>query len=102
MKLMALLSRPSPLMPAKAGIQYFAKNWVPAFAGTSGLIRYGDRRRGKRLAVGREREFRAGLALQLVAAHLDHLGDHESLRRHVDHREIRVDAADAAHRGERQ
>ena len=24
-----------PLMPAKAGIQRFAKNWVPAFAGTS-------------------------------------------------------------------
>ena len=24
-----------PLMPAKAGIQRFAKSWVPAFAGTS-------------------------------------------------------------------
>jgi hypothetical protein len=23
----------SPLMPAEAGIQYFAKNWVPAFRG---------------------------------------------------------------------
>ena len=28
----------SPLIPAKAGIQYFAKNWVPAFAGTSGRM----------------------------------------------------------------
>jgi hypothetical protein len=27
---------PIPLMPAKAGIQCFAKNWVPAFARTSG------------------------------------------------------------------
>ena len=26
----------TPLMPAEAGIQRFAKNWVPAFAGTSG------------------------------------------------------------------
>ncbi|MEA2937531.1 MAG: tungstate transport system substrate-binding protein [Alphaproteobacteria bacterium] len=28
-----------PLMPAKAGIQCLAKNWVPAFAGTSGTRR---------------------------------------------------------------
>jgi hypothetical protein len=25
-------------MPAKAGIQHFAQNWVPAFAGTSGAF----------------------------------------------------------------
>jgi hypothetical protein len=25
-----------PLIPAKAGIQRLEKNWVPAFAGTSG------------------------------------------------------------------
>ena len=24
-------------MPAKAGIQFLAKHWVPAFAGTSGV-----------------------------------------------------------------
>ena len=30
----------SPLMPAKAGIQFLAKYWVPAFAGTSGSNRY--------------------------------------------------------------
>ena len=34
----ALRDAPSPLIPAKAGIQRFAKNWVPAFAGTSGRI----------------------------------------------------------------
>jgi hypothetical protein len=28
--------RHTPLIPAKAGIQRLAKNWVPAFAGTSG------------------------------------------------------------------
>jgi hypothetical protein len=26
----------TPFMPAKAGIQSVAKDWVPAFAGTSG------------------------------------------------------------------
>jgi hypothetical protein len=26
-----------PLIPAKAGIQFFNKVWVPAFAGTSGI-----------------------------------------------------------------
>ena len=25
-----------PLVPAKAGTQYLAKNWIPAFAGMSG------------------------------------------------------------------
>ena len=29
-----------PIMPAKAGIQHLAKDWVPAFAGTSGSKRY--------------------------------------------------------------
>jgi hypothetical protein len=27
-------------MPAKAGIQFFGQYWVPAFAGTSGVIGY--------------------------------------------------------------
>ncbi|MEA2929991.1 MAG: hypothetical protein QOG38_2419, partial [Hyphomicrobiales bacterium] len=32
--MLARLIQP-PLIPAKAGIQFFAKDWVPAFAGTS-------------------------------------------------------------------
>jgi hypothetical protein len=27
-----------PLVPAKAGTQFFAKHWMPAFAGMSGSI----------------------------------------------------------------
>jgi hypothetical protein len=27
---------PYPLVPAKAGTQFFAKHWMPAFAGMSG------------------------------------------------------------------
>jgi hypothetical protein len=27
---------PLPLVPAKAGTQFFAKHWMPAFAGMSG------------------------------------------------------------------
>src|SRR5262249_42657763 len=30
-----------PLMPARAGIQLIMRTWVPAFAGTSGLIYFG-------------------------------------------------------------
>jgi hypothetical protein len=26
-----------PLVPAKAGTQFFAKHWIPAFAGMSGV-----------------------------------------------------------------
>ena len=33
---------------------------------------------------------------------VDHLAHHEALRRHVDHRQIRVDPADAFHRRQRQ
>jgi hypothetical protein len=30
-------SSPHPLVPAEAGTQCLAKNWIPAFAGMSGI-----------------------------------------------------------------
>ena len=43
----AITKRPTPTIPAKAGIQINA-SWIPAFAGMVGLARAGEKRRSKR------------------------------------------------------